>query len=302
MMWFITRSPLREKTSLPLLAGGGQEGGVHRHAHTLHDTPTESLRANALTLRLPRKRGSGFFALLLCGLLSLTACTLDKLENMGKPPAMAAVENPVTKPDYQPLTWPMPPATAEEDQYANSLWQPGARAFFRDQRASRVGDIVRVKVSIKDKAEVDNETKSERKNDEEIDATSIFGFQRELFNWLPGRQDPASLLEVSNNTKAKGKGEMSREEKIQTQIAAVVTQVLPNGNLVIDGRQEMRVNFEVRELGVRGIIRPEDIDADNTIESSKIAEARIAYGGRGQLSAIQQPRWGSNVIDILSPF
>ena len=113
---------------------------------------------------------------------------------------------------------------------------------------------------------------------------------------------PSKALSIDSASSAVGNGEVDREEEITSTIAAVVTQVLPNGNLVIEGRQEMRVNFEIRELIVAGIIRPEDISNENTIPHTQIAEARISYGGRGQLSDVQQPRYGQQVLDILLPF
>lgn len=128
---------------------------------------------------------------------------------------------------------------------------------------------------------------------------SLFGGMRERI--LPGAAAD-DLVGYNSNNKTQGKGEMKRDEKIETQVAAIVTQVLPNGNLVIDGSQEIRVNFEVRELLIQGVVRPEDIGSDNTIDITQIAEARVAYGGRGQITDIQQPRWGSQVVDVLSPF
>jgi flagellar L-ring protein precursor FlgH len=240
--------------------------------------------------------------LLLCGsLLSLQACksTVDRLDSIGEQPPLKTVENPHVKPEYRPLTWPMPEPEADARQYANSLWQPGARSFFRDQRASRVGDILRVTVEINDKAEVDNETKRDRDAAETSTVTELFGSLAGKV--LPGNAG-VPLTDMSGTSNADGKGEIQREEKINTSVSAIVTQVLPNGNLVIDGSQEIRINYEIRELSVTGVVRPEDIGSDNTIDANQIAEARISYGGRGQLSDMQQPRWGYQVIDVVSPF
>ena len=242
--------------------------------------------------------------LLLTATSLLTACgnALDRIEDIGKPPALNKVDNPIEKSDYKPVTWPLPEAQSTSKDYAGSLWQQGSRHFFRDQRAARVGDIIRVTIKIKDKAELENESSRERTTTETLNAPKLFGLEDAIYGAIPGGQNPANLLSLSGNNSGQGKGSVEREEVIETQVAAIVTQKLPNGNMVIKGSQEIRVNFEVREVSVAGVIRPEDIASDNTIESSKIAQARISYGGRGQITDVQQPRWGNQVIDILSPF
>lgn len=246
-----------------------------------------------------RRPNQAIIAIAALSVLSACAQTMDKIENIGKQPPLKQVENPHTKPDYKPLSWPMPNPEPESTEYANSLWRPGARSFFRDQRASRVGDILRVKVEINDKAEVDNETLRERDSSENVSVPNLFGSLRGKI--IPGGRNE-ELFGITGASTSEGTGEIEREEKINTQVAAIVTQVLPNGNLVIDGSQEIRVNFEVREISIRGVVRPEDIGSDNTIDSSQIAEARINYGGRGQLTDIQQPRWGNQLVDAISPF
>lgn len=235
-------------------------------------------------------------------LLSACASTVQKLEQVGQVPPHAPIENPIIKPNYEPVSMPMPAATPPAQEYAGSLWQPGARAFFRDQRASRVGDILRVKILIKDKAEVDNETERQRDSADSVGIPSLFGIQNRVARSLNRGADPANLVDVSSNTNSTGTGSVKRQEKIETQVAALVTQVLPNGNLVIDGKQEITVNYDIREVAVKGVVRPQDINSDNTVDSTQIAEARITYGGRGQLMDMQQPRWGNQVVDILSPF
>jgi flagellar L-ring protein precursor FlgH len=235
-------------------------------------------------------------------LLALPACgSLDRLANVGKAPSLSAIENPVSQPGYRPISMPMP-APKPIHYQANSLWRPGSRAFFKDQRAQVVGDILTVRVRITDKANIDNTTQRTRQNGENMGAKGFLGFENKLDKFLPDGSNPAGLIDLTSDANSKGAGSVKRSEQIVTDVAAVVTQVLPNGNLVIEGKQEVRVNFELRELVVAGVVRPEDIEAGNQIDSTKIAQARIAYGGRGQITDVQQPRYGQQVLDILLPF
>ncbi len=223
---------------------------------------------------------------------------LDRLKDVGEQPKLSAVDNPTSRPGYKPVQMPMP--EVQPASYSpNSLWRNGSRAFFKDQRAHQVGDILTVTVNITDKANIANETQRSRTNTEDSGVTNFMGK-----NNLPilNSSLPTRLLTADATSSSDGKGSVNRSEALTTLVAAVVTQVLPNGNLVVEGKQEIRVNFEIRELVVAGIVRPEDIQSDNTIDSSKIAQARIAYGGRGQITDIQQPRYGQQVFDVLLPF
>ena len=224
---------------------------------------------------------------------------IDRLRSVGEPPPLTAIENPVAQPGYKPVQMPMP-APQPVSYNPNSLWRNGSRAFFKDQRAHQVGDIMTVKVKITDKAKYENETQRSRTNKENSGVDDFIGSK--LINNPAKAILPGRILTADSNASSDGKGSIDRKEELLTNVATVVTQVLPNGNLVIEGRQEIRVNFEVRELIVGGIVRPEDIESDNTIDSTKIAQARIAYGGRGQIMDIQQPRYGQQVVDVLLPF
>lgn len=235
--------------------------------------------------------------------LVLAGCgtTVDRLRDVGKEPALTTIQNPTRSPAYHSVSMPMPePASAAHQP--NSLWQTGARGFFKDQRAARVGDILTVLIEISDKAQISNTTKRSRANEESAALPSLLGFETKLSKVLPDAIDPNSLADVSSGSSSEGAGSVKRDEKIDMKVAAVITQRLPNGNFVVHGRQEVRVNFEVRELQIAGVIRPEDIGSDNTISYEKIAEARISYGGRGQITDVQQPRYGQQVFDILFPF
>lgn len=243
--------------------------------------------------------------LLACTFLSGCQNMLGRLDHINEPPPMAAVVNPQESPDYKPMTWPMPITPPPARQYANSLWQPGARAFFRDGRAARVGDILKVRIEINDKLQFNNQTQAKRETGDLTTAEHALGLEHKLklLPFLPGKSlDPANLIDISSDSDTKGTGTIQRQDVVSTEVAVMVTQMLPNGNMVIEGKQELTMNNDVREVGVRGVIRPQDISSDNTIDSSQIAEARITYSGRGQLQQAQQPRWGTQVVDIISPF
>lgn len=252
-----------------------------------------------------RRRGA---RLLACWLgLAPAGCTVaERLAEVGKPPDLRPIENPAEQPGYKPVRLPMPEPEPQAPAGSNTLWRSGARGFFRDQRARRLGDILTVQVTIKDKASLSNETSRSRKNAEDLGLAKILGFETKLGKILPSSDahplDPASLVAADSAMSNQGKGEVDREETINLNVAAVITQVLPNGNLVVQGRQEVRVNFEVREILVAGIVRPEDITPKNAISHDKIAELRVAYGGRGQITDVQQPRYGAQVLDILLPY
>ena len=246
------------------------------------------------TSRLPAP-----IALLLATGLLGGCSALDRLKNIGEQPALSAIENPTTQPGYKPVQMPMP-APQPAVYNPNSLWRNGSRAFFKDQRAMQVGDIMTVKVKITDNAKFENGTARSRTSKEDSGVTDFIGSK--LLTGQAAQLMPGKILSADSTSSTDNKGSVNRQEALLTNVAAVVTQVLPNGNLVVEGKQEVRVNFEVRELIVAGIVRPEDIESDNTIDSTKIAEARIAYGGRGQLSDVQQPRYGQQVMDVLLPF
>jgi flagellar L-ring protein precursor FlgH len=248
---------------------------------------------NRLTLRLP---------LILTLAIALSGCNaLTRLSNVGAEPPLTTIQNPVLQANYRPVSMPMP-APKPIERNANSLWRTGARAFFKDQRAADIGDILTVVVDIDDQATINNATTRARSAEEGASLNRLLGYEGSLGTILPEAINPANLLDLNSESDSNGNGQISRDEQIELKIAAVVSQVLPNGNMVIHGRQEFRVNFEARELQIAGIIRPEDISSTNSIVYEKIAEARISYGGRGQISDLQQPRYGQQVLDILFPF
>ena len=231
----------------------------------------------------------------------LAACgNLQRLSEVGRPPAMTPASDPTKEASYRPLTMPMPSPQRFEPQ-AQALWRNGSRAFFKDQRAANVGDLVTVLVRIADSADLKNNTTATRAGTQNFGLPNFFGLEAAVPHMLAG-STAASLLTGNGGTSNKGTAETARNETVQLRLAGVITQVLPNGNLVVAARQEVRVGSELRDLQVSGVIRPQDIASDNTVLHDRMAEARIAYGGRGQLTDVQTPRWGQQVMDILLPF
>jgi len=246
-------------------------------------------------------RALKFSCMIALGGMVAGCSAIDRLARVGEFPELKPIENPVRAANYEPVTLPMPrPETISYEP--NSLWRTGSKAFFKDQRASRVGDILTVNIVISDSASLENSTERSRKMSEDDNIGTLFGYEEALGAILPEAVNPANILDLDSKSSNTGQGSVAREEDINLKIAAIVTQALPNGNLVISGRQEMRVNYEVRELWITGVVRPEDISSQNTIDYDKIAEARVVYGGRGVISDIQQPRYGTQVLDIIYPF
>lgn len=240
----------------------------------------------------------------------LSGCgAVGRLSSLGKPPKISPMEQ-ATAPAIEPSLGDRAtagrlgsgPQAAPAQPPGASLFRTGAGTFFHDQRAARVGDILTVRINIADNATLDNSTSRTRANGETAGMPGLLGLESQIGKVLPGNPDPAKLVDASSTSKATGAGNTSRSEQINTTVAAIVTGVLPNGNLMIQGHQEVRVNFELRELVISGIVRPEDIARDNSIRHSQVAEARISYGGRGQLTDVQQARWGQQIYDALFPF
>ena len=237
--------------------------------------------------------------------VAATACasTRDRLGDVGRTPDLAPIEDPRAMYGYQPIVMPAPPTEVAYTERTNSLWRANARSFFDDPRASNIGDILTVEIDIADQASVSNTTSRSSSADETADLNAFLGLENSFLGAaLPAGFSPATAVDLASASNSNGSGSVDRSESIDLTVAAVITLVLPNGNFVIAGRQEVRINAEVRELLVSGVVRPEDITSDNRIAHDNIAEARISYGGRGALSDVQGPRWGQEAWGVIAPF
>ena len=236
--------------------------------------------------------------LMLC-LLAASAC--GRVDHLGKPPSLT----PNTEsPEHVAMLWPGLPLHTQSQRTVDqsSLWSGGQHSLLGDQRAIKKGDILTVVIELDEKAEFSNDTNRSRVGSESLAVPGLFGLPQRVEESLPDGASLDEAVSIDSASSSRGKGSVKRKEKLTLRVAATVIDVLPNGVLSISGTQELRVNFELRELLVSGYVRPEDISRRNEITYDKIASARVSYGGRGQITDVQQPRYGQQILDSLLPF
>lgn len=237
-------------------------------------------------------------AIALCALITLASC--GRLEDVGKRPDFTPSDNAAEVAAMSVYGQPQQAAMPNGDRA--SLWSGGRGSLLGDRRASMQGDILTVVIEIDDSASISNSTSRSRAGSESASAPNLLGIPQVVDRLLPGDASLANAADINSSSSSNGQGSVSRNESLELKVAATVTGVLQNGVLRIQGSQEVRVNFEIRELLVTGYVRPEDISRRNEITYDKIAAARISYGGRGQISDVQQPRYGQQIADIILPF
>ncbi len=260
-------------------------------------------------------------SIVLCCIITLTGCDIisDRLDEVGRVPQLSGMN--FYEEQFHPIHERIEVESRLDDlgyengysyhenrgahktissdhSNPNSIWRSGSRSFFKSRS---VGDVLSVIVEIQDKAKLDNKTQKSRNSGNGIKAPSILGLENVVDKVLPGTSPASNMLNLNSTASASGNGKIDRKETVQTTIAATVVKILPSGNLIIKGSQEVRVNFDVREITVSGIVRPEDISSNNTVRLEQIAEARVSYGGRGHIFEYQQAPYGKQVLDIVSP-
>ncbi|TNC07580.1 flagellar basal body L-ring protein FlgH [Methylobacterium terricola] len=223
--------------------------------------------------------------------LSLAGCQ-SRLDEFGRPPTLTPIGTGLAAPrEALPSTF----GSLQGRHSYHSTWTPASADLFQDPRARNIGDVLTVSILINDKAQFDNA--SDRSRSQKSSLGFDFGYG------VSGLKDSATAdAGIRSGTETKGQGTIDRKENLSLSVAAVITEVLPNGNLLISGSQEIRVNNEVRVLNVAGIVRPRDISRKNTIDYDKIAEARVSYGGRGRLTDVQGPTLGQQIFETVAPF
>ncbi|MBC7156772.1 MAG: flagellar basal body L-ring protein FlgH [Rhodobacteraceae bacterium] len=233
--------------------------------------------------------------------LALVAAGCGRLAEVGRAPEFQPMEG--TTPYSAMYALPMPEVTPSRLVSGGaSLWSASQQSLLGDRRAQKRGDILTVVIEIDDSARISNASERSRAGSESVGIPSFLGLPQRLDRRLPEGATLADAIETDSSSRYAGEGSVARAEQLTLRIAATVVEVLPNGVLRISGTQEVRVNFELRDLVVDGFVRAQDISRRNEVPYDKIAGARIAYGGRGQISDVQQPRYGQQITDILSPF
>ncbi len=242
---------------------------------------------------------ANFARMAILGLAFLTAC--GRTDHLGKAPSFSPANE---TPEHVAMLYQgLPVATTPRRNVDNaSLWSGERQSLLGDRRAMRKGDILTVVIEIDEKAEISNNTARSRSGSESMNVPNLLGLPQRIDGHLPEGATMADAVGVDSSSSSAGKGSVKRNEKLELRVAAAIVDVLPNGVLAISGSQELRVNFELRELLVSGFVRPEDISRQNEITYDKIASARVSYGGRGQITDVQQPRYGQQVLDAVLPF
>lgn len=232
-------------------------------------------------------------------IFSLCACA--RADHIGRPPTFSA--NTET-PEHVAMLWPGLPLSTQTKRTVDraSLWSREKQSLLGDRRAIGKGDILTVVIEIDEEAEISNGTSRSRNASESLGIPQLLGLPQSAQDNLPVGASLADAIDFSSGTQTSGQGSVRRNEKLTLRVAATITEVLPNGVLSIAGSQELRVNFEIRELLVSGYVRPEDITRKNEVTYDKIASARVSYGGRGQITDVQQPRYGQQILDAILPF
>lgn len=233
------------------------------------------------------------------GFLSLVSC--ERLDHLGKPPTFTPQDDSMER--VAMAASPLPQEALVRHSYQKaSLWSSGQNSLLGDRRAMKRGDILTVVIEIDESAEIENSTERSRSAGEEMAIPELLGIPQRLNERLPDGATLDDAVSLSSSSDSSGEGSISRSEELTLRVAATIINALPNGVLEIQGVQEVRVNFELRALYVSGFVRPQDISRQNEITYDKIASARISYGGRGQITDVQQPRYGQQVMDMVLPF
>ncbi|MBA96770.1 MAG: flagellar basal body L-ring protein FlgH [Sulfitobacter sp.] len=242
-------------------------------------------------IRFPRRAG------IMLSVIALTISGCGDFKETHNPTVSDLSLSPEAMGEVNRISIPMPiPAPVQPPKRAEaaSLWGAKTPQLFQDRRAEDVGDLVTVLIDINDRAQLQNATGRSRSSTQGVSDPDILDFNLSTSS--------GKVLGLESNSSANGEGSIRRNESIRLRVAALIIQTLPNGNFVIAGRQEVKVNAELRELRIAGIIRQSDINVDNTIDYDKIAEARITYGGRGQISTVQTARYGQDILEVILPY
>lgn len=235
------------------------------------------------------------------GLCLVTVGACARIDHLGKAPSFS---NNDDNPEQLAMLSPGLPLSLQPNRNIDeaSLWSGTRQSLLGDRRAVQRGDILTVVIEIDERAEISNETERSRSGSESLSVEDFLGLPQRIDPRLPPGASLADAVSIDSKSASAGDGSVKRKEKLTLRVAATILNVLPNGVLAISGSQELRVNFEMRELMVTGYVRPEDISRQNEITYDKIASARVSYGGRGQITDVQQPRWGQQVLDVILPF